>query len=1034
VAEPIITSIALGVAGNLATSMLQFQATRFRQSKLGDALAHVGLLRPDFDKRTHDALERTINNFFALYPMYRIPEIISFFENGGLSQSFFGKLLDREKVDLNIIVTQLSDHIGIPEERAPRDWPNGIIPDLLVRRFIDEFFRALGDDADDGMIWLSQQIAELVPSIDKIDTSLRALRDDLPILVNKAEREFIADQRSDFEKRYLEHLKSRYGRLTTPGARELHGLSQSLSIAYISLNVQSSIRAEPIRAEQFLLERPLITVRGPAGSGKTTLLNWLIMRCAEGPQETDNPWNGIVPFFVPLRRIVGDALGPLVSKFVDYSVDEQTWIGAPIPAEWLQRVLKDQARGVVLLDGVDELPGARRSEFWAWVENFVREYPGNRVIVTSRTLPNTGGAAGTGRTDQWNPPQQFADAHLLDMSDSDVTHFVHHWHDAVEQTKLDQNELTALKNAKETLPKKLEDPANRRIRDLCSTPLLCAMVCVLHWREEGYLPRQRVDLYDKCCDMLIEARDLKRGVRPSTGSIAALTKNDKEMVLQRLAIEMMQNKPDWDESAKGAYRIEITRSKALDWIKPKIASFQSSEARNASPEDVLDFLIERTGLLREPAKGLIDFPHRTFQEYLAACAAGAASQEDFLAKESDDDQWHETIMLAAGTATGGVSFGRRLIDALIRRGQRHKSSRSRSQRIRKTCFALALGCLENLRQHDPELRDRVLSNLSELVPPRNETDARILSVAGDAAVQHLQYPAWKSETVATVAACAAALRLIATIEGLKSLRLGYISDAREAVIAEMCKTGAFQYADIPLVRDWVLQNGEIPRFAAVQNLKLLLGMKNIRTLELVGPEIRFIEDVSLLEELKLIRLVGFGNEVLRDIEWPRVIEQVYLINCKTQDLNWLYRLGSLRELIVAGNPALEELPALTSVEELSLFDVPRFDGRSLGKLLSLRSLTIESCRGITSIAPLKELPSLDTLTIDDCPSISNLSSLEDMLNLEALSIVGGDRRVELLPKFSQRSKIKSLTISMLQNISDLMFAERLQQLEKLSAI
>src|SRR5262249_5738414 len=157
---------------------------------------------------------------------------------------------------------------------------------------------------------------------------------------------------------------------------------------------------------------------------------------------------------------------------------------------------------------------------------------------------------------------------------------------------LDEFEYPTLLRAKEELPKKLEDPGNRRIRELCSTPLLCALVCVLHWREEGYLPRQRVDLYDRCCDMLIEARDLKRGVQPPSGPLARMTKNDKEMILQRLAFDMMHNKPDSDEVQTSTYRMEISRQKALDWISPRIVSFQDPEARQCTPTEVLDHLIE----------------------------------------------------------------------------------------------------------------------------------------------------------------------------------------------------------------------------------------------------------------------------------------------------------------------------------------------------------------------------------------------------------------------------------------------------------
>ena len=125
------------------------------------------------------------------------------------------------------------------------------------------------------------------------------------------------------------------------------------------------------------------------------------------------------------------------------------------------------------------------------------------------------------------------------MSNADVARFVKHWHDAIDSANLDTSEQQSLDEARRSLPLKLEDAANRRIRELCNTPLLCAMVCVLHWREEGYLPKIRVDLYDKCCEMLIEARDMKRGLEPPAGPLSALSKNDKEMVRQRLAFDMV---------------------------------------------------------------------------------------------------------------------------------------------------------------------------------------------------------------------------------------------------------------------------------------------------------------------------------------------------------------------------------------------------------------------------------------------------------------------------------------------------------------
>ena len=57
------------------------------------------------------------------------------------------------------------------------------------------------------------------------------------------------------------------------------------------------------------------------------------------------------------------------------------------------------------------------------------------------------------------------------------------------------------------------------------------LICAVHWREEGYLPGSRIEMYDNCCKMLLELRDVKREVKKEAGPLGALTLDDKEMIL-----------------------------------------------------------------------------------------------------------------------------------------------------------------------------------------------------------------------------------------------------------------------------------------------------------------------------------------------------------------------------------------------------------------------------------------------------------------------------------------------------------------------
>lgn len=1024
--DPIALTLIAGIGTNLATSVVQTKGSSIRDTWIGRRLAALGILRPGLTQRLQQALAASVEEYLTANPHYAIPEIERFLRSSVLTRQLRGYIIEGKSVDVRELAERLAMYVDVPVGDR-ESWPNRIDPFSFVLGLVECIRRHLAEDADEGIIWISQMLAEHGPLLQRIDDKVTQLHNDIRNLSRKDEDNAI---RTEFESAFLSHLRTSFERVTTPGARELHGIGQALSVAYISLNIKADDSGDPIRAEQFLAQNRLVVVRGPAGSGKTTLLSWIVTQCADDDSE-DNPWSGLVPFFIPLRRVTRLHHGaPSIDKLVDYSVDDKVW-SVPSPEGWIHRILRVERRGVIMIDGVDEFPATRRPDFWKWVQAVSEEYPGNRILITSRTLPGT---LSSGELDeQWQPPRNFVEAQLEEMSDADIAQFIYHWHDSVVADKLTEQERVSLRDARNTLPVKLQDAASRRIRELCSTPLLCALVCVLHWREEGYLPRYRVDLYDKCCDMLIEARDLKRGVLPPVGPLAAMSKNDKEMVLQRLAIEMMYNKPD-SEANEESYRIEISREKAVEWIRPNVQSFQSQGAREAGAEEVLNYLIERTGLLREPGVDLIDFPHRTFQEYLAACAAGAENQEEMLAKQADDDQWHETIMLAAGTPTGGVGFGRKLIDALVRRGERHKGVRERSQRIRKTSFALALGCLENLRQQDPILRQRVLSNLGELVPPRNEADARILSVAGDAAVQHLNYDRWKDESPSTVAACARSLRLIGTSEAIQALEDGYIQDGRGEVIAEVCRAGHFPYREIPAIVEEVERKGKLPHFAASEVIGLYADLPGLKEISLDVPEVKDLHVLSSLRELLSLSLARTPNSsVLLCV--PKQIKALSIEHGFLSDLNWLDRLKGLEILsliAVGGLESIAEIKHASGLRTVNLFLMGVDTLQPLADLKSLRAIAMTGLGRVSDLSPLQGLPELSRIHIEQCGRLQNIEDLSQVRGLESLRLE--ELRVYPPQECWTNSRLTEIALLSVQGLNDVEFLRSIDTMKSISLV
>lgn len=1038
-----LTSLAAGIAVNFVTAVLMYQGGKYQSSSLGRISGKIGLTSETAEAKVQQSLESAIRNYLSDKPASYVPILTNFCSDQRVVQAICDQVLTGTQIDEVKLVGIMADYFDMPITSSASTWPNGIDPKSLIRDLVQDLDQALATSASAGDLWLGRQIKSLHSPVEKISDDVASLRSSLPALFNDAAREVQSEDFKSLERDYLAHLKSKFGRITTLGARELHGVSQSLDVAYISLNVQAHGRAEPVRAEKFLQENPYITMRGLAGSGKTTLLSWIIIACADD-KSGDSLWKGGVPFFVPLRKVARVETGPpRATKFLSYGVDNDIWTGSE-GAEWVHEVLAVQKRGIIMIDGVDELPPSRREGFWEWLRKFSEEYPGNRIIVTSRTLPGTVGTDRPEKPEQWNPPPHFLDAELEEMSDDDIKEFVRQWHEAVDRSRLETFEQTALNKAREQLPAKLQDPANRRIRELCSTPLLCAMVCVLHWREEGYLPRARVDLYARCCDMLIEARDEKRDIQKPSGPLAYLTKDDKELVLQRLAFDMMRNKPEDDEEMNDTYRIEITREKALKWIQPRIISFQRPEARNCSPEELLSYLLERTGLLREPGGGLIDFVHRTFQEYLAACAAGAEWQEQFLAKQADDDQWHETIMLAAGTGTGGVSFGRALIQALLTRAQRNRSARAKSQQVRKTCFALSLGCLENLRQQDPDLRDAVLAHLEALVPPRSSSDARILAFAEDASVPYLKYEQWKDENTATVAACAQALRLIGTTRAHTAIENGYLQDMREAVAVEVYKTGVFSVTKLPYFVKYVLENGRLPNFVAIRNITALVGVHGLRSISLDTALPVDMDHVSTLQELEKVSLIDLSdNEAECVSSWPNSLKDIRLharrsrgIQNKTcgQNLAWISRIINLERLDISVSPECldtNSIARVTSLKSLDLRQVGLQDLSALGRLSGLEELVLFYSQDSMRFSFLCELLCLKSLLIIFCRDLQDLSFLERMSVLENLTIMHRPSNIDLSP-VAKLARLKHLRIVSNTRETSLSFLTGINELQSLS--
>ncbi|MEU5401096.1 NACHT domain-containing protein [Streptomyces sp. NPDC005963] len=521
------------------------------------------------------------------------------------------------------------------------------------------------------------------------------------LLIERLPSRSVEDAR--FEERYLRHVIRKHGELTIYGLDLHHEHEWQLDASYVSLELTRDTAA-PIPAEQALSGRSKVLLLGGAGSGKTTLVQWLAVATARWTVDGGNRSEytehlseliGRIPFVLPLRRVISDGNPPTPDEFL--SAVRSSVSGAQ-PAGWADRVLR-AGRAFLLVDGIDEIPQREREQTRRWLRELMADFPGNLWLVTAR--PSAVG-------EDWLSREGFAPLSLSSMSRPDVSHFIRRWHTAAgTDPALGEALLDAVRVGED-------------LGRLAVNPLMCGLLCALHRERRGFLPHGRRDLYDAALRMLLERRDVERGVRSEGG--LRLSSETQILLLQKLAHWLIRNA-----------RVEMEQDDALRQLERSLVNMAHVQA---PADEVLRHLLERSGLLREPVAGRIDFVHRTFQDYLGAKAVVEEGDFPLLLDNAHKDQWEDVVRMSV--ALGRPAERERVLAGLIADiegttlGRDHDdipfASSLPGQELRRVL--LAATCLEHATEVAPGVRQRVVDLVGGFVPPNSRRRARNLGEHG----------------------------------------------------------------------------------------------------------------------------------------------------------------------------------------------------------------------------------------------------------------------------------------------------------------
>lgn len=399
------------------------------------------------------------------------------------------------------------------------------------------------------------------------------------------------------------------------------------------------------------------------GFGKTTLMRHVTYTFAHGRHKRHRVPR-LLPVLLYLRKwrdVIAQEDAPdlpaLITK--NHIPDLPGGASLNLPEAWAVNLLT-QGKGLVMLDGFDEVAEDQRPQVSQWISAQMRAYPKTIFILTSRP----------GGYDHYSGRERPRRSVFVKPFKPDQWQlFIHQWYRCQEQTSRAESNKnpTAVSDIAENLANDLIHQIQQReeLAAMATNPLLLNMIATFHRYYPGnQLPKRRADLYQAICQ-------LQLGARPESKRVdMGLSATDSQQVLQWLALEMGQQEQQTRIEEKVLLHHLGDYLTALDeFIEPKIFLNRVSH--------VSELLVER-----EPQQ--YEFSHRSFQSYLAAVEIDRQQREDWLLDRWENEWWQETILLYVARVRNPAT----LLQGLVDRG----------------AADLAYRCLqETTRRVDPEL-------------------------------------------------------------------------------------------------------------------------------------------------------------------------------------------------------------------------------------------------------------------------------------------------------------------------------------------
>jgi predicted NACHT family NTPase len=377
------------------------------------------------------------------------------------------------------------------------------------------------------------------------------------------------------------------------------------------------VRQQRVSGLKAVTEHSRLMVLGKPGAGKTTFLKHIAIECNRGKFQANR-----IPIFIPLKIFAEDAKG--AGDFGVWQYIHQEFASCGIGERSVTEEVLSQGRGLILLDGLDEVPEEDSDEVVRQIRWFARKYFNNQFIITCRI------AAFKYRFKD----EGFTDVEVADFNDKQIEEFAKNWFVAFARDNREKGLVLASQ-----FIEKLNRPENQQIRELAVTPILLNLTCLV-FQVRADFPSKRSKLYEQGLDILLRRWAEAKGIQRDEVYRDLDVIHKKELLSQVAAITFERGDYFFEQDKIQRYIADYLRT------LPNAITDRATLQRDS--EAVLKSIEAQHGLLVERARGIYSFSHLTFQEYFTARYFVESSDPQALENLSShitEKRWREVFLL-----------------------------------------------------------------------------------------------------------------------------------------------------------------------------------------------------------------------------------------------------------------------------------------------------------------------------------------------------------------------------------------------------